>query len=82
MYCLRCKGMTKKQELKIKIEKLYKKVKKQKSNALATTYKGRKEKHLQMTQILFANIVDDVCQCFVSTFFVVPSALRMMLMPS
>ena len=42
MYCLGCKGMTKKQELKIKIEKLYKKVKKQKSNALATTYKGRK----------------------------------------
>lgn len=53
MCCLRCKGMTKKQELKIKIEKLYKKVKKQKSNALATTYKGRKEKHLQMMQMLF-----------------------------
>ena len=53
MYCLGCKGMTKKQELKIKIEKLYKKVKKQKSNALATTYKGRKEKHLQIMQMLF-----------------------------
>lgn len=53
MYCLGCKGMTKKQELKIKIEKLYKKVKKQKSNALTTTYKSRKEKHLQMMQMLF-----------------------------
>ena len=30
----------------------------------------------------FVVIVDDVCQCFISTFFVVPSALRMMLTPS
>jgi hypothetical protein len=67
MYCLGCKGMTKKQELKIKIEKLYKKVKKQKSNALATTYKGRKEKHLQM-------IADAFLRVLLMTFVSVSSA--------
>jgi hypothetical protein len=49
--------MTKKQELKIKIEKLYKKVKKQKSNALTTTYKGRKEKHLQANADAFLRVL-------------------------
>lgn len=67
MYCLGCKGMTKKQELKIKIEKLYKKVKKQKSNALATTHKGRKEKHLQM-------IADAFLRVLLMTFVSVSSA--------
>ena len=57
MYCLGCKGMTKKQKLEIKIEKLYKKVKKQKSNALTTTYKSRKEKHLQMIADAFLRVL-------------------------